>query len=207
MTEKSAIIKPEYYAECQECGDLLPAGRRKFCSKTCSHLAANRAYANRKRSPESTPTNTCQICGKPISGHRTKYCSHTCSRIFLSQRQAARKHQSNVEKIVANGQPKKICVECGREFVSTTYNRLTCCGACSYLHTRKKQARYKDSIRQNIVKYDIATVSESKVRPCLKCGQNFRSRGNYICPRCTVENENICRGSDIGIWNGRGASV
>ena len=206
------ILEKSYTPGCRICGAPLPKDCRVYCSRRCCKVGVQREYMARKKVPIPVK-RLCVICGAIITNNRVKYCSHECRNVAIRQyreemkvgRRIATKPQHNIIHI--KDSPARNCVVCGKFFELTTMNKLCCSEACSSIHIRQKQAEYKHRTRQNIVRYDIAAEAGTKIKPCLKCGQNFLSRGNWICPMCTIENENLCKGSDLGIWNGREATL
>jgi len=82
-------------------------------------------------------------------------------------------------------------------FECNTSNQVCCSKECSRLNNLNNTRKRK---RGGDTKKDIPNTQIT--RPCLKCGKDFSSSGNWVCTKCTVENEHICNGSEIGFWNG-----
>lgn len=128
---------------------------------------------------------TCIICGTPTYKSTKLYCSHSCHRIAINERQAKKRREER-KKRAAIG--IRMCGICGMPFEVTAANKLHCSDACK-------------TIRRNMLYKQRQEAGEIKI--CLKCDKKFRSMGNRVCPSCTVENENICTGSEVGVWIAR----
>ncbi len=194
------LQEKHYKLTCPICGKEIPSHRRLFCSKKCSVIAANRAWKNRGKTGDSQ-VPLCQMCGTPITGRRAKYCEKCRSKhVILAQREKRRHYQKRpVNSRVAT------CVICGKEFETNRKNRITCSAECSYKRQLEVNKKHKQ-IEKNLDSIYVLN-NDRQIKTCLKCDRKFISNGNRICPRCTAENENICNGSEIGLWNGYGITA
>lgn len=73
--------------ECATCGDVLPEGRPKYCSRSCNNRDSSRRARERlSRERKTTPKmpKACKRCGEPTPighyGHYKNYCSDACRR-------------------------------------------------------------------------------------------------------------------------------
>ena len=198
------VLERHYIATCRVCGEPLSKNRRIFCSMKCCKKSTNKNYKFRLRHPRVEPKK-CIVCGKTITNHRTKYCSSKCRRRRNTDEQWNKREMNRDMK----SKPLKTrnCVICGNPFLVTSVTRLTCSPECARKAMYKKQAEYKAKTRDNFVKYGDHAEVNTKIRKCLKCDEPFPSTGNYICPRCTTENDYICKGTDIGFYNRLGATI
>jgi very-short-patch-repair endonuclease len=113
---------------CPTCGiHYDPAFKeQKYCSQKCFH---SRDRTNTKK---KYPISICIVCGKSFERKRKestgKYCSRVCS--------------DKADKNAPRRQPriKKICPECGKEFIALPYQNTNCCSRrCANLRTAKTQ--------------------------------------------------------------------
>jgi predicted nucleic acid-binding Zn ribbon protein len=116
------------------------------------------------------------ICNTPLSGYQRKYCSDECR---------------NTHKEYIKEQRKTECVICGIVFISNR-RRKTCSDECG-LELKKKtdrEWRVKEQVDYYITKKQV------KTRPCLKCGKDFETTVDWICPSCHEANERLYGGVD-----------
>jgi len=152
---------------CRNCKKRLPAHKANFCSRKCRRQHA----AN---GPKLLAN--CVICGAPLTGHQRKYCSVECRT----------KHYEHIQE-----QKKIECVICGGIFTSYK-GKKTCSEECRLIlrKQRDKAWREKDAIDY------YATKAQTKIRPCLKCGKDFETTVDWICPPCHEVNERLYGGVD-----------
>ena len=151
---------------CKHCKKRLPSHKAVFCSREC-----------RKQHAATGPRRllNCIICNTPLSGHQRKYCSEECSA----------KHKEHIQE-----QKKTECVICGTMFISTR-RRKTCSEECGLVLKKKTDREWR--VKDN--DYHI-TKTQTKTRPCLKCGKDFETTVDWICPSCHEVNERLYGGVD-----------
>lgn len=81
----------------------------------------------------------CVICGIPLQKYAHKYCSYSC------RKQAEIEKRNGTE---AHGELKKICPECGKEFLTYKSRKITCSQECS-IKRHNKRPRKKPTYEQN----------------------------------------------------------
>lgn len=159
---------------------------------------------------------TCPICEREflaMSGQQ-KYCSESCRREAArirkreeAQRKAAARPQKELEK--------RICPECGREFIPSSSSRIYCCLYCSSnAKSRRAKERRLNEVREGVPRICVICGKEfvpkcatqktcspecssvlgkkrdhrkPKMRTCRRCGAEFAAEGKWIyCPECRV---------------------
>lgn len=108
---------------CLYCGkEFTPekrAGRpRKYCSDDCCY---NADRDNKRIKYVGKRESVCVRCGKPLPKYKTRFCSDEC-------RRGSREHT-------------KVCIVCGKEFVTTRSRTLTCSEECSKANERENDNR------------------------------------------------------------------
>ncbi|MCW2674771.1 MAG: hypothetical protein JWP14_3360 [Frankiales bacterium] len=98
---------------CRWCNELLPTGRRVFCSDRCKSRASQKRFRVRERVRERETRGPreplrCVVCGTEIprksNNDHQLYCSRRCLRVVERQKQ--------LERDIAAG-TAKTCVTCG----------------------------------------------------------------------------------------------
>lgn len=106
--------------KCLYCGkEFTPekrAGRpRKYCSDDCCY---NADKDNKRIKYVGKRESVCVRCGKPLPKYKTRFCSVACCR--------------------GSGEHTKVCIVCGKEFVTTRSRTLTCSAECSQQNKKDK---------------------------------------------------------------------
>lgn len=144
------VYKERKKRYCLQCGKELKKGQNKFCSSSCAAT-----YNNIKRGGHSDETkkkiseslknkyepNRCVICGAIIENRHKKYCSDECRKKII-KRKVNKKHI----KKYSNTKVKKICIECGKEYIGCKGTSF-CSNACSAKHRHNEM--YKDFLENN----------------------------------------------------------
>lgn len=95
---------------CENCGEVLPQGRRRFCSNECS----NNHY-NIRRRVVFERSGTCDFCGKHFE-KKTKthrFCNPSCK----SEYESINKRKTSL---------LSECLQCGKEFQRSNYYERYC---------------------------------------------------------------------------------
>jgi len=71
---------------------------------------------------------TCKFCGKEIDEKRT-YCSRAC------------RNKANPRRFTEEPHVEKVCVQCGKPFLSRRTNRLYCSNACNWKTRTERKPR------------------------------------------------------------------
>lgn len=104
----------------------------------------------------------CAWCGKEFEHkHPLKtYCSDLCAK--LSHNQKCSENQKRRLAMI----PKKtrICIVCGKEFVTGRGGALVCSQECRERYSTKQ-----------VHKHDGEVVRKGKMRKCVVCGKEFES--------------------------------
>lgn len=141
-----------YSCVCAYCGKEYTAKRKgtKYCSGECCR-AADRdnkriKYVGKRRS-------VCARCGKPLPKYKTLYCSKACQR--------------------GSGQHTKVCIVCGKEFITTRSGKLTCSAECSkrnyYSKKTSRTDRYKDITIDKDINVERLALRDNNI--CKICGK------------------------------------
>ena len=120
--------KPVFSKICPQCGKIFTTtySTKKYCSKKCTTKYNNDAYyIINPRKKE----NRCVKCGEPC---RVKYCDK-CRKEALREKQLLRKPAKNYDKI---------CLVCGKSFITNTQNRKYCSEKCSKKGTKMYMRKY-----------------------------------------------------------------
>lgn len=122
---------------CLYCGkEFTPekrAGRpRKYCSDDCCY---NADRDNKRIKYVGKRQSVCARCGKPLPKCKTLYCSKACQR--------------------GSGEHTKVCIVCGKEFITTRSGKLTCSAECSKRNYYSKKTNRKDRYKGITTDKDI----------------------------------------------------
>ena len=146
----------------------------------------------------------CVICGKRFTSNRSgKYCSEECryeaakvlnkGRYWRAKARATKTRCSGVafayqdEKLEIPPIPelpkqyKKICTQCGKEFLAPDYRRLLCSDECRKASKRSHQAELKSVWREK--KKASAQKKQTLVEVCVEARAAGTSYGKMMAKR------------------------
>jgi predicted nucleic acid-binding Zn ribbon protein len=103
---------------CRWCHELLPPGRRMFCSDQCAARSAQKQFRVRKREARGVPEPLlCVVCGTRIprkaKNDHQLYCSRKCQRVV--------ERQKYLERDIAAGTAGS-CKTCGKPIRADVQN-------------------------------------------------------------------------------------
>lgn len=165
---------------CPYCGKKFETTKplNKFCSKECTY----ESYKKEARKPPPAERK-CEYCGKmykptPSAQHKQRFCSRECSRKWNIEN-SKRKYECRVIE--------RICVECGKSFVTCRPQQIFCSKPCY-----SKNRKIKKELKERECDYcgKSFRTSRSRQRFCSKeCSRlyNLKPQIKKICPICSKE--------------------
>lgn len=148
---------------CAFCGAEFTGRKRKYCTKSCC-LQANGVNPNYKPEP------LCLSCGKPLSVGQKKYCSGAC----VSRAYYKRKHPETKK---AGKNRKRICQQCGKEFVMARHSLgIYCSHKC---HGEARSERARKELKPKV----------KKIWRCKVCGKKLDDYRVYCGEECRKKKE------------------
>lgn len=129
----------------------------------------------------------CQQCGSELLPGQKKYCSGACcSMAYYIRKNPDRKPQAErwkAEHEQSINKNKRICKQCGKEFVMVRHSKgLFCSYRCRGKY-RSEQPR-----KPKVIK--IKPIKETQYRICIICGNSFKVKGKSLV--CSI----ICKNKD-----------
>ena len=148
--------------KCAYCGkDFEPTKYRelrKYCSRKCYYKARYH-----REHPKQAKTKTCLTCGKEFETFfgKTKFCSPKCrnkwsNRKIYERLKESRQHKTPKPPKPTQEKQEKICLQCGKPFVATVYNKRFCSRQC--------QRRFNSGIPR-----------DGYIKTCPICGVEFHT--------------------------------
>ena len=145
---------------CQQCGKIFEGSKRgpksRFCSTSC---AGKYRYAKKRKKEGIKSWGLCK-CGKEIIGHKRKYCSAKCRQTEYTKRKW--------EQDKLNGQYKRYCLFCNREFRTHKITQKYCSVKCTIKYQNQKKRKYQNRI-------------------CVYCHKEYYPDSRNVKPYCSVE--------------------
>jgi hypothetical protein len=147
---------------CSVCGSkFLKTNAQRFCSTACRNSTYTRRY-HYKRAPNAPIMISCAACGAAIrkTSGNTKFCSKECKRKKIckncGQQFIPKKHQQVCcEKVTIR--KTRECITCGK----STYNPKYCAKKCRPIKKKRKK-QITPEVREQLKKYK--KVSRKKRR-------------------------------------------
>lgn len=182
----------KYQYVCEYCGrtyKTIHKERNRYCSRECA-FAASHEEKEKKQSinDKNRLVYYCSICGKQIPiGRKYQYCSDDCER--ESNRRKSLVYDSKKKKL-----EKKICKQCGKEFISEygDKHRNFCSDQCRdrYTSRRRKDRKragcsFVEHINRNaIFERDkwICQICGEPVNPALRFPHSLSATIDHIIP-------------------------
>lgn len=166
----------KYTKVCPICGKEFVTeekSRRKYCSDKCAE-AQNRTIRieskRKKRAEKNKPVIICGWCGREFVGRNTqaRYCCKEC-RLAAETAHKHAKMRETLESATKTHQEqmKRICLNCGKEFVADNKRRKYCSNECVKEAHEAQVARYRSKKRAE---------KKKLVKICAWCGKEFEAR-------------------------------
>ena len=161
-------LKKRITVYCQECGktiETIPAlvNQKKYCSRKCANIAANRKAAAVHRTYIVKP---CDYCGKPIQvrcWHSKKFKKNFCSR-----------QCSNLGHRIAGTYTQKPCAYCGK-FYEVSFHQLM-----------KRNSKY---CSRECMDNGQRTRKTANAYYWRSIAAKTRERDKYTCQRCGIQKD------------------
>jgi len=149
--------------------------RQKYCGSECYYK-----FMRSKKKVSATKTvRECIYCDKEITTEdRELFCTSECQISFYSNRIQVEEEIINKAKI--KNLYDKICLWCGKEFMTRYKDKLLCCKECRW--------RYADSLRK------AKRAANIQQKECLWCGKGFTTykKTQMFCSRsCKIKHRCI----------------
>ena len=191
---KSTIPKT---ATCLICGKKFKPRNAyaKYCSKECQRESSRRRAVEHYRKfghnhPKAPEEATCPVCGKKFKSRhaRQKNCSKECSHRLAKINENVRERKK-FELLHRNPDCRlysRFCVQCGKLFITTTYNAKYCSDECKKVAKAQilKENASKPKITLEARKACLTKV-ERKVQECKFCGKVFTQPSWGTNPFCS----------------------
>lgn len=135
-------------------------------------------------------TKQCIICGKEFKPRNSKHlcCSKKCSKVYTNQ-SSKKYYYLNKEKRLEyqkqyrfKNQDKiknkyttyysKICIICGKEFVTTKSKKFCCSNECNKIRERKQAQEYLNNRYKDNINFKLTVLCRNYFKRCMNFARN-----------------------------------